>query len=157
MTPRAESAVLSAAAAAALLLAGALALQLAGDGGQARQLLLWAPPLLLAPALAAAWVLRRPVASPRRSAGALALRILPLAMLVLVPLLLAWGALTVVLEHAVSARGASFAESLRWLPVAAGMLWASVLLFGIAPASLLQYLVCRRHLRRQRTIAGGTP
>ena len=151
--PRGAAVLQSGLAAAALLGRGMLAVRAAGDAAQAGLLLRWSPPVVLAPMLAMRRCSR--AAAPARSAGRLAARVVALAVLLLAPLLLLWGVCVTGAEHLLGARPFSFADDLAWLPLAAAVLWGTMALYGIAPASLLQYLICRHYLRRRPCFAEG--
>lgn len=150
---RAEAALLSGLAAAVLLGLGMLAVHVAGDAGQAGLLLRWSPPVIAAPVLSMLWCSR--AAAPRRGAGRLAARVVALAVLLLVPAMLLWGVLATGAEHLLAARPTRLAEDLAWLLPVVAVLWGAFVLYGIAPMSLAQYLICRRCLRRRPSFAEG--
>jgi len=77
------------------------------------------------------------------------------AVLLLVPAMLAWGVLVTGAEHLFATRPTRLAEDLAWLPPAVAVLWGALVLYGIAPMSLAQYLICRRCLRRRPSFTEG--
>ena len=153
LSPRARAALLSGLAAALLLGLGMLAVHVAGDAGQAGLLLRWSPPVVAAPVLSMLWCSR--AMAPSRGAGRLAARVVALTVLMLVPAMLLWGVLVTGAEHLFVARPTRLAEDLAWLPPAMAVLWGAFVLYGIAPMSLVQYLICRRCLRRRPSFAEG--
>ena len=153
LSPRALAALLSGLAAALLLGLGMLAVHVAGDAGQAGLLLRWSPPLVAAPVLSMLWCSR--AVAPARGAGRLAARVVALSVLLLVPAMLLWGVLVTCVEHLFVARSTRLAEDLAWLPPAVAVLWGALVLYGIAPMSLAQYLICRRCLRRRPSFTEG--
>ena len=153
LSPRVWTALLSGLAAVLLLGLGMLVVHVAGDAGQAGLLLRWSPPVVAAPVLSMLWCTR--AAAPARGAGRLAARVVVLTVLLLVPAMLSWGVLVTGAEHLFATRPTRLAEDLAWLPPAVAVLWGALVLYGIAPMSLAQYLICRRCLRRRPSFTEG--
>ncbi|PPU40378.1 hypothetical protein [Xanthomonas arboricola] len=112
----------------------------------------WALPALIAAGigacLAGRWQRRRDVLPPARRSGGMAVRTVLLSALSYVPAV----ALYVALAFALS--GEAQASSLDFLSLAVlfgclPLLWAAV------PFSMIEYVLCRRYLRRVRVPAGS--
>lgn len=112
-----------------------------------------APAVLLAAGVGAWFSIRwhgRVVAMGRHwKPGGMTLRTLLVVFLLFPLALAAWAAVTLAIDQMAAASPGNLRESLAWLPVIVFYGSLAAIVFGAAPAFLLEYFACRRYLRRQ--------
>jgi len=137
------------------LATGALA-DRAGDGW--RTTLVWSPSgglaALLATCLALRWHARALARSRRWSAGGLTLRTLLLAYVLLPATVAGWLLFTGLLDQWFAAQAMPMRELLDWVGAIVVASSLAAVVFGAIPAFVCGYFLCRRYLRRQRSITG---
>ncbi len=162
MAPRTEFVLLSMLIAATLMVAVLVLLDADRRLPGMRDLvsaLRFAPAALLA-AGTGAWFVTGWQARAQRTgrcwrAGGMTLRVL-LVVFLLFPLsLAAWTVIAAGIDQVTASQPDPIGETLAWLPVIVFYGSLVAMLFGAAPAFILEYFACRRYLRRQAVPSTG--
>ncbi|WP_334178309.1 hypothetical protein [Pseudoxanthomonas sp.] len=82
-------------------------------------------------------------------AGGMTLRTLLLVFLLFPVALVVWALVALAIDQLAAASPGNPRETLAWLPVIIFYGSLAALVFGAAPAFILEYFACRRYLRRQ--------